>query len=84
MILVCRNVLLLTTICIHLVLPLPPKKQTNFDYKEALRLSLLFYEAQRSGYLPKDNKIAWRENSALNDVGQNGEDLVGGYYDGKG
>lgn len=53
------------------------------DYKEALRLSLLFFEVQRSGKLPPTNRIKWRSDSALNDKGINGEDLTGGYYDGE-
>ena len=44
--------------------------------------SLLFYEAQRSGKLPANNRIPWRGDSALGDKGANGEDLTGGYYDG--
>jgi len=52
-----------------------------YDYKEVLRNSLLFYEAQRSGKLPPDQKVTWRKDSALNDRGQQGEDLTGGYYD---
>lgn len=52
------------------------------NYAEVLELSLLFYEAQRSGKLPRDNRIPWRGDSALNDRGLNGEDLTGGYYDG--
>ncbi|XP_034183519.2 endoglucanase E-4 isoform X2 [Osmia lignaria lignaria] len=52
------------------------------NYAEVLELSLLFYEAQRSGKLPRDNRIPWRGDSALNDRGPNGEDLTGGYYDG--
>ena len=54
-----------------------------YDYKPVLRNSLLFYEAQRSGKLPSDQKVTWRKDSALNDKGQKGEDLTGGYYDGK-
>ena len=54
-----------------------------YDYKEVLCNSLLFYEAQRSGKLPPDQKVTWRKDSALNDKGQQGEDLTGGYYDGK-
>jgi hypothetical protein len=54
-----------------------------YDYKEVLPSSLLFYEAQRSGKLPPDQKVTWRKDSALNDKGENGEDLTGGYYDGK-
>lgn len=55
----------------------------DYDYKDVIRLSLLFYKAQRSGYQIPDDKISWREDSALEDRGQNGEDLVGGYYDGE-
>lgn len=52
-----------------------------FDYRHALKLSLLFYEAQRSGHLPASNRIPWRSDSALTDRGIHGEDLTGGYYD---
>jgi endoglucanase len=45
-------------------------------------MSMLFYEAQRSGKLPADQRVTWRKDSALNDRGNNGEDLTGGYYDG--
>uniref|UniRef100_A0A1B6F778 Endoglucanase n=1 Tax=Cuerna arida TaxID=1464854 RepID=A0A1B6F778_9HEMI len=51
------------------------------DYGKILHLSLLFYEAQRSGKLPPDNRIPWRGDSALLDKGLKGEDLTGGYYD---
>ncbi|XP_077994718.1 uncharacterized protein LOC144448371 [Glandiceps talaboti] len=53
----------------------------KYDYTELLYKSLLFYEAQRSGYLPPDNRIPWRGDSAVDDRGANGEDLSGGYYD---
>lgn len=49
-------------------------------YAKALELSFLFFEAQRSGKLPKDNRIPWRGDSAMLDRGHNGEDLTGGYY----
>lgn len=55
-----------------------------YDYNEVLRNSLLFYQAQRSGRLTgMDPKLSWRKDSALGDQGDNGEDLTGGYYDGK-
>ena len=54
----------------------------RYDYGEVLRLSNLFYEAQRSGELPADNRIPWRGDSSTGDVGNNGEDLTGGYHDG--
>ncbi len=54
----------------------------NYNYGEVLHASLLFYEAQRSGKLPADNRIYWRGDSMLHDKGENGEDLTGGYHDG--
>ena len=44
--------------------------------------ALLFYEAQRSGKLPADKKIAWRGDSELNDGKDVGRDLTGGWHDG--
>ncbi len=53
------------------------------DYNDLIRMSLLFYEAQRSGKLPPNQRVTWRKDSALTDRGNRGEDLTGGYYDGK-
>ena len=51
------------------------------DYARHIELSLLFYECQRSGPLPKTNRIYWRHDSML-DAGKDvGLDLTGGYYD---
>ena len=46
-----------------------------------MALSILFYDAQRSGRLPGNNPISWRGDSAVNDNGD-GHDLSGGWYDG--
>ncbi|KAL0359164.1 UNVERIFIED_CONTAM: Endoglucanase 15 [Sesamum angustifolium] len=54
---------------------------STVDYGAALTKSLLFYEAQRSGKLPADQRIRWRGDSALSDGISAGIDLVGGYYD---
>ncbi|XP_057966769.1 endoglucanase 6 [Malania oleifera] len=51
------------------------------DYGQALSKSILFFEAQRSGYLPSNQRVTWRSNSGLNDGKASGVDLVGGYYD---
>ncbi|VEP12732.1 putative endoglucanase [Hyella patelloides LEGE 07179] len=53
----------------------------QFRYGEAVQKSLLFYEAQRSGDLPNNNRVEWRSDSALNDGSDVGRDLTGGYYD---
>lgn len=55
----------------------------DYNYAEVLEKSLLFYEAQRTGYLPADNRIPWRGDSFVTDRGEDGEDLSGGYFDGK-
>jgi hypothetical protein len=58
-----------------------PSSKYPYNYDEVLHKSILFYEAQRSGVLPTSNRISWRGNSAVKDRGENGEDLVGGWYD---
>ncbi|KAK4437160.1 Endoglucanase 5 [Sesamum alatum] len=52
-----------------------------FDYSVALDKTLLFFEAQRSGKLPANQRVKWRGNSGLNDGYAQGVNLVGGYYD---
>lgn len=51
------------------------------NYADVLGRSLLFYEAQRTGVLPANNRIPWRGNSFVTDQGVNGENLSGGYFD---
>ncbi|XP_041455178.1 endoglucanase E-4-like isoform X1 [Lytechinus variegatus] len=51
------------------------------DYDDVIGKSILFFEAQRSGELPGDNRIDWRGDSALNDGSDVGMDLTGGWYD---
>ncbi len=55
--------------------------ENNPDYVEALQKSIYFYEAQRSGRLPVDNRVEWRGDSALKDGFNEGVDLSGGWYD---
>jgi len=76
--------ILITSTCEINAVPTEDAKaiENGNDYAQVLELSLLFYEAQRSGKLPKNNRISWRGDSALYDRGSNGEDLTGGYYDG--
>ncbi|KAI3840703.1 hypothetical protein MKX03_010947 [Papaver bracteatum] len=54
---------------------------TGHNYGDALRKSLLFFEGQRSGKLPPDQRLKWRRDSALKDGSAAGLDLTGGYYD---
>merc|ERR1711879_388430 len=47
----------------------------RYNYAEVLDKSMLFYEAQRAGPLPADQRVTWRGDSNL------GDDPQGGYYD---
>nr|QCQ73708.1 endo-(1,4)-beta-D-glucanase [Litchi chinensis] len=54
---------------------------SSFDYADALTKSLLYFESQRSGRLPYNQRVTWRDHSGLTDGLEQGVDLVGGYYD---
>jgi endoglucanase len=58
-----------------------PQATGEFNYAEALQDSMLFYEIQRSGKLPSDNRVSWRGDSDLTDGADVGLDLTGGYHD---
>ncbi|KAF5188569.1 Endoglucanase [Thalictrum thalictroides] len=51
------------------------------NYKDALSKAILFFQGQRSGKLPSDQKLTWRSNSGLSDGSAAQVDLRGGYYD---
>ncbi|GFY94642.1 glycosyl hydrolase 9A1 [Actinidia rufa] len=55
------------------------------NYTVALNKALMFFNAQKSGKLPKHNNVTWRGNSCMNDGKSDSssviKDLVGGYYD---
>ncbi|CAN1125117.1 Endoglucanase 24 [Linum perenne] len=55
---------------------------THHDYSDALSKSILFFQGQRSGTLPRDQRLHWRADSGLSDGRLTyGVDLTGGYYD---
>ncbi|XP_010533581.1 PREDICTED: endoglucanase 6 isoform X2 [Tarenaya hassleriana] len=58
-----------------------PAALAGHDYRQALSKSILFFEAQRSGVLPRSQRVTWRSHSGLNDGKSSGVNLVGGYYD---
>ncbi|KAG6522332.1 hypothetical protein ZIOFF_019471 [Zingiber officinale] len=64
-----------------LMLCLAGQAFSQIDYGNALTKSLLFFEAQRSGKLPADQRVTWRGDSAIGDGSEAGVDLAGGYYD---
>lgn len=57
---------------LFLLLGLLPLVIGGHDYGQALTKSFLFYEAQRSGYLPSSQRVKWRSHSGLNDGKANG------------
>ncbi|XP_010555263.1 PREDICTED: endoglucanase 24-like [Tarenaya hassleriana] len=67
---------LLLLLLIHL-----PIMVISHDYSEALSKSILFFEGQRSGFLPNDQRLTWRRHSGLSDGWTHNTDLTGGYYD---
>ncbi|KAA0044391.1 hypothetical protein IC582_017483 [Cucumis melo] len=56
-------------------------RYTPHNYRDALAKSILFFQGQRSGKLPPNQKMAWRKDSGLSDGSSMNVDLVGGYYD---
>ncbi|KAJ0964142.1 hypothetical protein J5N97_029264 [Dioscorea zingiberensis] len=54
---------------------------STLDYADALEKSIIFFEAQRSGKLPHEQRVTWRGNSGLSDGSSQNVDLAGGYYD---
>ena len=54
---------------------------TGFNYAEALQKTLYFLEAQQSGKLSPNNRVAWRGPACLTDGKDIGRDLSGGWYD---
>ncbi|KAL1833786.1 hypothetical protein ACET3Z_003437 [Daucus carota] len=60
---------------------LPTYDSSYLNYPDALSKSILFFEGQRSGYLPGDQRLSWRQNSGLSDGYAETRELTGGYYD---
>lgn len=90
------SVLSIPTVYAQLTLPDPPYiplnasfgaqpsdgvSQVNPHWTSLLGNLLYFYDAQRSGQLPSDERVTWRNSSALDDGQDVGLDLSGGYYD---
>ncbi len=53
----------------------------EFNYAEALQKTLFFLEAQQSGELSPNNRVAWRGDACLTDGKDIGKDLAGGWFD---
>lgn len=80
------NSLLIIIIIITIsILTLRAKSDTSdvrhHNYPDALSKAILFFEGQRSGYLPRFQRMTWRDHSGLGDGWTYNVDLTGGYYD---
>ncbi|GAB2212006.1 hypothetical protein Droror1_Dr00025349 [Drosera rotundifolia] len=53
----------------------------DHNYEGALAKAILFFEGQRSGKLPKGQRVKWRGDSALSNGRLDHVNLKGGYYD---
>ncbi|KAL6901021.1 hypothetical protein ACP4OV_005697 [Aristida adscensionis] len=51
------------------------------NYGGALAKAIRFFEGQRSGRLPANQRVRWRGDSALTDGQDENVNLTGGYYD---
>ncbi|KAB1202595.1 Endoglucanase 11 [Morella rubra] len=53
--------------CLLLSIFAVPACARAFDYADALTKSLLYFESQRSGRLPYNQRVTWRDHSGLTD-----------------
>ena len=53
----------------------------RYDYAEVLHKSIMFYEAQRAGKQPSNNRINWRGDAALHDGCDVGRSMQKGWFD---
>ena len=52
------------------------------DYYDALVKSVFFFDYQRAGFIPDDERrVCWRYHTFLQDQGENKEVLIGGWFD---
>ena len=59
-----------------LIAIVPLVSSSAHDYGQALSKSILFFEAQRSGYLPGNQRVKWRGNSGLLDGTASGVNIL--------
>ncbi|CAO1631634.1 unnamed protein product [Sympodiomycopsis kandeliae] len=55
--------------------------QVNAQWEQVLGSNLYYYDVQRSGVLPDNFRIDWRNNSVLTDGQSVGRNLSGGFFD---
>lgn len=53
----------------------------ELNYGEALTKSILFFEGQRSGKLPNNQRLTWRKDSGLRDGFDQGVSIIYQYFE---
>ncbi|KAF5751065.1 Glycosyl hydrolase 9B18 [Tripterygium wilfordii] len=76
-----KNLCCFLLLLLLLFLQLSLLQSSSHDYNDALSKAIQFFEGQRSGFLPNDQRVNWRANSGLSDGWMYNTDLTGGYYD---
>jgi Glycosyl hydrolase family 9 len=64
---------LYTLLCFLVLQPMVARG--GLDYRDALTKSFLYFEAQRSGHLPYNQRVTWRGHSGLTDGLEQGVSL---------
>ena len=62
-----RPISMAAIVLLSALLSLMPLAFAGHDYGQALSKSILFFEAQRSGFLPSNQRVNWRADSGLQD-----------------
>jgi endoglucanase len=59
-------------VVVLVLLAASPAALALHDYGDALHKSILFFEGQRSGRLPPDQRLRWRQDSGIHDGAEAG------------
>lgn len=63
----CKIPIIISVVLLLFTLEVTARTDCGFNYTEALYKGILFFEGQRSGKLPEDQRMTWRGDSALTD-----------------
>ena len=55
--------------------------ESKYNYAEALQKSMFFYEVQQAGKLPDWNPVQWKEDSMVDEDGNETDVCKGGWFD---
>ena len=67
-----RSMAAAVAVAVAVLLAASPAALAVHDYADALHKSILFFEGQRSGRLPPDQRLRWRQDSGIHDGAEAG------------